>query len=281
MLTEPWAYAFFRTGFVAAVVSGALCGLVGVFVVLRRMSYMGHGLSHAVLGGAVASYVIGVNVYLGAGLWGLVTALLIDAVARRRKIGADAAIGTITIASFAVGVALISRTRRFSRNFEAVLFGNILGVTHGDVLVLVVAFVLAVVVIVVAYRGLLFSTFDPDVAAASGVRVRRYETLLALVLAVTIISTMRVLGITLIAGILVIPAVVARLSTDRFSRLLVLATVVGAACGAIGMYVSYFADVSSGATIVLVSAVLFALAWGRDALRGRGARAALLGDVGH
>jgi manganese/iron transport system permease protein/iron/zinc/copper transport system permease protein len=119
------------------------------------------------------------------------------------------------------------------------------------------------------------------VAAASGVRVRRYETLLALVLAVTIISTMRVLGITLIAGILVIPAVVARLSTDRFSRLLVLATVVGAACGAIGMYVSYFADVSSGATIVLVSAVLFALAWGRDALRGRGARAALLGDVGH
>ena len=100
-LTEPWQYAFFRNGLAAGVMAGALCGLVGVYVVLRRMSYIGHGLSHAIFGGAAASYVIGVNFYLGAGLWGLVSALLINAVARRRKIGADAAIGIVTTASFA------------------------------------------------------------------------------------------------------------------------------------------------------------------------------------
>ena len=278
-LTDPWAFGFFRTGMLAAVLAGALCGLIGVFVVLRRMSYMGHGLSHAVFGGAVASYVAGVNFYLGAGLWGFASALLIDSIARRRKIGADAAIGTVTTASFAIGVALISKTQRFTQNFEAALFGNILGVTGTDVLVLVAAFLFAAAAIFFAYRQLLFATFDPDVAAASGVRVRRFETLLAVVLALTIISTMRILGVTLIAAVLVIPAVVTRLVTDRFGRLLVGSTLVGAGCGAVGMYASWLVDVSSGATIVLVASALFGAVYLRDVLRGRGARAALLGDA--
>ena len=130
--TEPLHYEFFRNGLIAATLVGALCGLMGVYIVLRRMSYIGHGLSHAVFGGAVVSYIIGVNFYLGAGLWGFVSAVLINATARRRKIGADAAIGIITTASFALGVALISKQRSFTRNFEAALFGNILGVTTHD-----------------------------------------------------------------------------------------------------------------------------------------------------
>src|SRR5436189_4154563 len=105
-LLVPFEYEFFRNGFFAAMVVGALCGLVGVYVVLRRMSYIGHGLSHAIFGGAVASYVLQINFYLGAGAWGVVAALLINSVARRRKIGADAAIGIVTTASFAIGVAL-------------------------------------------------------------------------------------------------------------------------------------------------------------------------------
>ena len=108
ILFEPFRYEFFTRGLLAATLVGALCGLVGVYIVLRRMSYIGHGLSHAVFGGAVASYVIGVNFYVGAGIWGFAAALLINALSRRRKIGADAAIGIITTASFAFGVALIS-----------------------------------------------------------------------------------------------------------------------------------------------------------------------------
>ena len=107
--TDPLAYQFFRNGLYAATLSGALCGMMGVYIVLRRMSYIGHGLSHSVFGGAVVSYIIGINFYLGAGAWGFLSALLINATARRRKIGADAAIGIVTTASFALGVALISR----------------------------------------------------------------------------------------------------------------------------------------------------------------------------
>src|SRR5438552_15414554 len=129
LLTDPWKYAFFRHGLEAGTIAGALCGLVGVYVVLRRTSCIGHGLSHAIFGGAVASYVLQINFYVGAGIWGLVSALLINSVSRRRKIGADAAIGIVTTASFAVGVALISHFHRFTVNFEGALFANILGVS--------------------------------------------------------------------------------------------------------------------------------------------------------
>ena len=133
---EPFQYEFFVRGLYAATLAGALCGMLGVYIVLRRMSYIGHGLSHAIFGGAVVSYVINVNFYIGAGLWGFVSAVLIHLTARKRTIGADAAIGIITTASFAFGVALISQDRRFTRNFDAALFGNILGVTTTDILVI-------------------------------------------------------------------------------------------------------------------------------------------------
>src|SRR5262249_7503429 len=135
-LFDPLQYEFFRHGLIAATLVGGLCGLMGVYIVLRRMSYIGHGLSHSVFGGAVVSYYINWNFYVGAGLWGFLSAVLIDATARRGKIGADAAIGIITTSSFAFGVALISRGSSFTRNFEAALFGNILGVTTTDLWVI-------------------------------------------------------------------------------------------------------------------------------------------------
>ncbi|HXG37106.1 MAG TPA: metal ABC transporter permease, partial [Dehalococcoidia bacterium] len=130
---EPFQYDFFIRGLIAATVVGGLCGLIGVYIVLRRMSYIGHGLSHAVFGGAVVSYVMSFNFYIGASIWGFLSALLINATTRRRRfIAADAAIGIITTASFALGVALISRYKTFTRSFDAALFGNILGVTQAD-----------------------------------------------------------------------------------------------------------------------------------------------------
>ena len=125
-MLNPFAFEFFRYGLVAAVFVGALCGLIGVYIVLRGMSYIGHGLSHAVFGGAVVAFVIQVNFYIGAGIWGFIAAVLINQTVRRTRINADAAIGVVTTASFAVGVALISRYRRFTESFDAALFGNCL-----------------------------------------------------------------------------------------------------------------------------------------------------------
>jgi manganese/iron transport system permease protein/iron/zinc/copper transport system permease protein len=258
-LLDPFRYEFFVRGLVAATVVGALCGLVGTFVVLRRMSYIGHGLSHSVFGGAVVSYVMSWNFYLGAGLWGFISAVLINWTARRRQIGADAAIGIVTTAAFAIGVAVISKARRFTKNFDAALFGNILGVTPEDVFVVVGVTVLVALMIVFAYKQLVFITFDPEVAPLYGVPDRGVDALLSLILAATVVASMQIVGVMLIAAIIVVPAVTARLLTDSFVRMLSLATCIGTFCGLAGMLLAYYLDTAPGATIVLTAASLFLL----------------------
>jgi manganese/iron transport system permease protein/iron/zinc/copper transport system permease protein len=267
-LFQPYQFEFFRNGLAVATIAGALCGLVGVYVVQRGMSYIGHGLSHAIFGGFAASALLGVSVFVGAGIWGFASALAINGVTRRRRIGADAAIGVITTASFALGLALFAIFGRRGQSFDAALFGSILGVSTTDVLTLAGVALFAGAVVVCFYRPLLFTTFDPEVAEASGVRTARIEALLMLVLALTILSTMQILGVTLVAATVVIPAVVARMLTDSFARMLLLATAVGAVSGFVGMNVSYHANVQSGPTIVLTGAALFVVAFTGSSVRG-------------
>ena len=268
-LLEPFRYEFFQRAMFVATVTGALCGLIGVYVVLRGMSYIGHGLSHAIFGGAIASSVLGFNVFLGAGLWGLVAALFINRVARRRTIGADAAIGVVTSASFAVGIIIISAQRTFVVNFEALLWGNVLGVAPSDVPIVIGVAVFAAAAVFFGYRQLLFTTFDPEVAEVSGVRTERVDILLAVMLTATIAATMNVLGVTMIAAMLVIPPVIARLLTDSFGRMVWISTAVGTVCGFAGVYGSYYLDWSSGGTVVIAAASLFVVAYAISGLRGR------------
>ncbi len=278
-ILEPLQYEFFRHGLIAATLTGALCGLMGVYIVLRRMSYIGHGLSHAVFGGAVVSALMGWNFFLGAGAWGFLSALLIQGTARRRNIGADAAIGIVTTASFALGVALISKSRSFEQNFESALFGNILGVTPGDLIAIgVVAAVIAIGVFF-GYKQLLFATFDPEIAPIYGVPTRWVDTGFALALAATIVVCMNVVGVTLIAAAIVIPPVAARLLTDSFGRLVLISLVFGAACGFAGMFLSYYADIASGPAIILLAAAAFGVVYGVTALRGSRRRAVSPGRV--
>lgn len=267
-LLRPFQFEFFRNGLIVATLAGALCGLVGVFVVLKGMSYIGHGLSHAIFGGFAASALLGVNFFLGAGAWGVASALMINGVTRRRIIGADAAIGVITTASFALGLALFATFGRRGRSFEAALFGSILGVGSEDVWVIVAVTLAAALVVFFGYRKLLFTTFDPDVAEASGVRTAHVDAVLMLVLAGSILATMQVLGVTLIAATLVIPATIARMLTNSFSRMLLLATTIGAVTGFAGMNLSYQLDVQSGPTIVLVGAAMFGAVFAFTGTRG-------------
>jgi manganese/iron transport system permease protein/iron/zinc/copper transport system permease protein len=256
-LLEPFEFEFFRRALLAAVLVGALTGLIGVYVVLRRMSYIGHGMSHAVFGGAVVGYVAGFNFYVAAGIWGFISALLINQTSRRRQIGADAAIGIVTTASFALGVALISRASSFTRNFDAALFGNLLGVSATDVWVIAAVLAFSAAAVFFLYKQLLFLTFDVEVAPVYGVRAGWVDAVFALVLAATIIASIRILGVTLIAASLVIPPVTARLLTDRFARMLAISTVLGAVLAGAGLYLSYFLDIASGASIVLLSTAVF------------------------
>ena len=278
-LLEPFQFEFFRNGTVAAVVVGGLCGLIGVYIVLRGMSYIGHGLSHAIFGGAVVTYLLSVNFYVGAGLWGFLAAVLINQTVRRTKINADAAIGVITTASFATGVALISRTRHFNLNFEAALFGHILGVSQSDVWVVVGVSLLIALAIFFMYKQLLFTTFQAEVAEVYGVKTQWVDTLFALILAATLIVSMQILGVTLIAAALIIPAITARLLTDSFNRMGVISIIVGALTGLLGMYLSYYMDIASGASIVLLQAVVFTVVLLISSLQKTAARRLVQTDV--
>ena len=267
-LLEPLEYAVFRNGPAVSVLAGALCGLVGTFVVLRGMSYLGHGLSHAVFGAAAVGSVVGVGYYAAAGLGGLFTALTIGRLSSRRVLRADAVIGVVTTASLAVGVAALARWGQARRSLDAVLFGSILGVEPLDVGVIAFLAALTATVVALRYRTLLFATFDPEVAKAAGIRVDRLDDLLMALLALTVLGTMQVIGAVLVSATLVIPAATVRLITPRFGAMLVGSTVWGAVTGGVGMIAAYHLDVPPGAAITLVAALGFVAA----ALAGRAAR---------
>ena len=268
-ILDPYRYDFFTNGVLVATIAGALCGLLGVFVVLRGMSYIGHGLSHAVFGGAAASAVMGLNYFVGAGIWGVTSGVIIGRIARRRLIGADAAIGVVTTASFAMGLALLNRYGQAKKSIEAVLFGSVLGVQTVDIIAVSFVAIATAVIVFGLYRHLLFATFDPEVAQVSGVSVAWVEALLMGMLSLTILVTMRVIGTLLISALLVIPASVARMLTNSFSRMLWISPLIGATSAFIGMNLAYHLDTSASATIILVGTLQFIIVYAVSGLRGR------------
>lgn len=255
----PFQYEFFIRGIIAAVLVGGTCGLLGVYIVLRGMSYIGHGMSHAVFGGAVVSYVIGFNYYVGAAIWGFLSAVLINEISRRRKIKADAAIGIVTTAGFSIGVLFITAAQSFHRNFEAILFGNILGISDQDLLVIIMTSIMTAVFIFFFQKRLLFVLFDKDTATVYGVRTEILEMVFALVLALVVIASMNSIGVTLLAAAIVAPAVSARMLTNNFLRMILLSSMIGIATAFLGMYSSFFFDSASGSTIVLFGAGAFGI----------------------
>jgi manganese/iron transport system permease protein/iron/zinc/copper transport system permease protein len=201
--------------------------------------------------------------------------ILIGRIARRRIIGADAAIGVVTTASFALGLALLNRYGQAKKSIEAVLFGSVLGVKTSDILAVSIVTVCVLVIVVIAYRKMVFATFDPEVAQVTGVRVQWVEAALMVMLSLTILVTMRVIGTLLISALLVIPASIARMLTNSFARMLWISPLIGAVCGFVGMNLSYHLDTSASATVILVGAVIFIGVYAVTGVRGRTRIAAL------
>ena len=268
-MLEPFEYGFFVRAIIAAGLVGGLCGLMGIYIVLRGMAYIGHGLSHAIFGGAVVSWVMSVNFFIGATAWGFLSALLVTWTTRKNPIGSDAAIGIITTASFAVGIAIISMNHGFRVNLESYLWGNVLAVRAAELIAIIVVTCIVGAVFFVAYKLFLFATFDTEVAQFYGVPTGWVDTLFSLLLASTIVVSMQVLGVMMIAAAVVIPPVIARLLTNSFSKMTVLSTSIGAICGTVGIYLSYLADASSGASVVLLSAAVFVVVLTWTKVRGR------------
>ncbi len=257
ILLQPFQYEFFTRAILVSVLVGGVCGLLGVYIILRGMSYIGHGMSHAVFGGAVVSYIAGFNFYIGAAIWGFVSAFLINEITRRSRVKADAAIGVVTTAGFAIGIFLVSSTRIYTRNFEALLFGNILGVTDQDLLIIVFVTIVTAAFIFFFQKRLLFTLFDKETAGVYGVSTNTVEIIFSLILTTVVIASMSSIGVTLLAAALVAPAISARMITNNFSKMIISSTMIGVTVSFLGMYSSYFFDSASGSTIVLYGAAAF------------------------
>ncbi len=270
-LIEPFRYDFMQRAFVTALLVGVLCSTMGTYVVLRRLSFIGDGIAHASFAGIVIAYLRGADFYIGAGVVAVVTALGIGYVHRRARISLDTTIGVLFTAAFALGIFLMSRQRSYSIDLQSFLFGDILSVGVRDVWT-IIALGLAVVIAVAAlYRALLYTSFDPIVAQASGINAPFIEYALLVMLALTIIISLQAVGIILVAALLVTPAAAAYQLTSRFSAMMALSAVFGALCAVGGLYLSYYLASSSGATIVLFATAVFFLAIGGKNLY-RGAR---------
>lgn len=256
-LTDPLGYGFFVRALIAGTVIGALCGAVSVFVVLRRMSYIGHGLAHSVLGGVAVALAIDVDMYLGAVAATLVSVLLIQRVSSRRGLHADAAIGIVTTALFALGIVVVSTTRSGRVNTEALLFGNILGIARADLILVVAAAAIIAVLLFAFVKPLLLVTFDRRVAGAHGIPVVATEVLSMLLVAGVVVVSVRVLGVLLVSAAVVIPAATARLACSSLGQIFAFAIVLGAGSADVGLYTSYHLSAPSGATIVLTAAAFF------------------------
>jgi manganese/iron transport system permease protein len=263
-LLEPLGHAFFVRALLAAALVGTVCAVVGTFVVLRGLAFIGDAISHAAFPGVVVAFLLKGPYLLGAGIAAVATALAIGWVSRRARIRADTAIGVLFAGTFALGVFLFSTIQGYVADLFSFLFGYLLSTTVEDLVGLAILGALVLGTVAVLWKELLYATFDPLGAAASGLRVDRLESLFLALVALTIVISLQAVGIILVVAMLVTPAATAQLLAVRFGRLMAVAVVVGVGASIVGLYLSYWLDAASGATIVLVetAAFLAALALG-------------------
>jgi manganese/iron transport system permease protein len=258
-LVAPLGYEFFVRALLAAVVVGTVCAVVGTFVVLRGIAFIGDAVAHAAFPGVVAAFILGIPFYLGAAVAAVGTSLAIGYVTRRARIRADTAIGVLFAGTFALGIFLYSTIEGYVADLFSYLFGYLLSTDLSDLVALALLGGLVLLVVGILWKELLYATFDPLGAQASGLRVDLLEYLFLALVALTIVISLQAVGIILVVAMLVTPAATAQLLTSRFGALMGTAVVVGIGSAVAGLYLSYWLDVASGATIVLVQTALFLL----------------------
>jgi ABC-type Mn2+/Zn2+ transport system permease subunit len=260
LLSEPFQFEFFSRALIAGVFVGALCGALGVFVVLRRMSYIGQGLSQSVLGGVAPAVLSGFDPYLGAVAATVVAGLLISYVGRQHGVRPDAAIGIVSTTIFAGGVALVSANRDRAVNLTDLLFGNILGVTESDIALVAAVSLIMAIVGFLYWKPFTFAVIDGPAASAHGVRAATVEMAFTIALAAAVVVSIRIVGVLLIAAVIVIPASTARVFGRSLGPLVAAAALLGVAASVVGMFASFHLEIASGPAIVLASSTGFAAA---------------------
>jgi ABC-type Mn2+/Zn2+ transport system permease subunit len=259
-LTEPLEFAFMQRAFLAAGFAAVVCAVVGTFVVLKGMTFMGDAVAHSSLAGMSVAYLFGGNVFWGALAWAVPASLAMTGISRRTNLRLDASIGIIFAGGFAVGIILMSRVNNYTADLFGLLFGNVLGVSWNEV-ALIGGITGGVLLLVVAfYKELLFTSYDATMSAASGVPVRFVQYLLPVLVGVTTVASLKAVGIILVLALLVTPPATAMLLARRLPGIIALSVAGGVLATILGLYLSFHVDLPSGPSIVVVATGLFLLA---------------------
>ena len=268
-LLAPLEYEFFVRALVASALVGVACAVVGAFVVLKGMSFVGDAVSHSAFPGVVLAYLLGLPIILGGAVAAIGTALGIGALTRRSGLRADAVIGVLFAGMFALGVALFSSIPNYVGDLFHFLFGDVLGISFADLISLAVLASLLLLIVWVLWKELLFATFDPLGAGAAGLPVRRLDDLLLILIAVTIVISLQAVGIVLVVAMITTPAATAQLLVKQFTAMIQVAALIGVSAAVVGLYVSYSLDIASGAAIVILETLIFLIALAFTLIRSR------------
>ncbi|MEJ7841003.1 MAG: metal ABC transporter permease [Rubrobacter sp.] len=266
-LTEPLQFTFMQTGLLAAVLVGVTCAVLGVYVVLRSMAFIGDALAHTILPGLVAAYLLGLNLLGGAVVAGVATALGIGWLSRRGTLREDTAIGVTFTGMFALGILLMSTANSF-RDFSDMLFGNVLGIVPRDLVFITTLALLVLAFLFLFHKELELTSFDPVHAQAMGLGADKVRYGLLVLLSLTVVAGIQAVGVVLISALLITPAAAASLVTNSLPRMMAISAAVAAFSGVAGLYASYFFDVASGAAIVLACTACFGVAYLVRVLQG-------------
>lgn len=258
-LLEPLRYGFMQRGLLAAIMVGAICPIVGSYMILRGMSFFGDALSHAILPGVVLAYLVSWPLAIGALVAGVGAAVAIGVISQRGNLQEDTAIGIVFAGSFALGVALMSTVRGYTVDLAHILFGDVLGVSNSDLGWIFALGLLVLVTVVAFYKEFLVLTFDPTLALVLRLPTRILRYLLLVLIAITIVVSLQTVGISLMLAMLVTPAAAAQLLTQRLPSMMALAATLGVFANVVGLYLSYYVNVASGPAMVLVATAIFAL----------------------
>jgi manganese/iron transport system permease protein len=259
-LSEPFQYAFMQRALIAVAMVSIVGAVIGSFVVLKGLAFIGDALAHASFAGVAIAFVLGGSVYLGAVIAAIATALAIGYVGRRARLSLDTAIGILFVGAFALGIVIISRQSNYTVDLFSFVFGNVLGVGRSDLLIIGIMASAVIVIVLVFYKELLFYSYDPEMAAASGIPVTLLHYGLLALIAISAVVALKAVGIVLVVAMLVTPAATAALLVRRLHLIMIGGALIGLASSVVGLYVSYYASVASGAAIVLVATFFFMVA---------------------
>ncbi len=273
LLITPLSYSFMVRGLTAAVLTGIVCAVIGVYVVVRGLAFFGDALAHSILPGVAVGYLLTDGAREPLFWWGtgtaVVVSLVIGAVSKGARIKQDTAIGIIFAGMFALGIAIISTVKSYTVDLTHFLFGDVLGVSGNQLITIAIFSALILILVIAFYKEFLVLTFDPTLAATLRIPTQVFEYLQLILIALTVAVSFQAVGVGLMVAMLITPAAAAYLLTKRLPIMMILAAIIASASGVIGLYFSYYVNVASGPAIVLVATGFFVIAWGYSKLRTR------------